>query len=32
MRFRLKACGLHLGASVTLLMLIFGLQYLGWYR
>src|SRR5258708_34883030 len=32
MRFRLKACGLHLCASLTLLTLIFGLQYLGWYR
>src|ERR1700730_12948658 len=32
MRFRLKACGLHLSASVTLLALIFGALYLGWYR
>lgn len=32
MRFRLKAFGLHLSASVTLLTLIFGALYLGWYR
>ena len=32
MRFRLKAFGLHLSASVTLLALIFGALYLGWYR
>jgi hypothetical protein len=32
MRFRLKAFGLHLSASVLLLTLIFGALYLGWYR
>src|ERR1700686_1104208 len=32
MRFRLKAFGLHLSASVTLLTLILGALYLGWYR
>jgi hypothetical protein len=32
MRFRLKAFGLHLSASVTALTLIFGALYLGWYR
>src|SRR6202521_2588308 len=32
MRFRLKAFGLHLSASVTLLTLILGSLYLGWYR
>ena len=32
MRFRLKAFGLHLSASLTLLTLIFGALYLGWYR
>src|ERR1700692_3390787 len=32
MRFRLKAFGLHLSASVTLLGLIVGALYLGWYR
>src|ERR1700730_11283333 len=32
MRFRLKAFGLHLSASVTVLTLIFGALYLGWYR
>jgi hypothetical protein len=31
MRFRLKAFGLHLSASVTVLTLIFGALYLGWY-
>jgi len=32
MRFRLKAFGLHLCASVTVLTLILGALYLGWYR
>jgi hypothetical protein len=32
MRFRLKAFGLHLSASATLLTLILGSLYLGWYR
>jgi hypothetical protein len=32
MRFRLKALGLHLSASATLLTLILGSLYLGWYR
>jgi len=32
MRFRLKAFGLHLSASLTLLTLILGALYLGWYR
>ena len=32
MRFRFKAFGLHLSASVTLLTLILGALYLGWYR
>src|SRR6266853_1680676 len=32
MRFRLKAFGLHLSASVTVLTLILGALYLGWYR
>jgi hypothetical protein len=32
MRFRLKAFGLHLSASVTLLTVILGALYLGWYR
>ena len=32
MRFRLKAFGLHLSPSVTLLTLILGALYLGWYR
>lgn len=32
MRFRLKAFGLHLSGSVTLLTLILGALYLGWYR
>jgi hypothetical protein len=32
MRFRLKAFGLHLAASVTLLTLIFGALFVGWYR
>jgi hypothetical protein len=32
MRFRLKASGLHLSASATLLTLILGSLYLGWYR
>ncbi len=32
MRFRLKAFGLHVSASATLLALIFGALYLGWYR
>jgi hypothetical protein len=32
MRFRLKAFGLHVSASLTLLTLIFGALYLGWYR
>ncbi|HEY0768310.1 MAG TPA: hypothetical protein VGD47_10170 [Steroidobacteraceae bacterium] len=32
MRFRFKAFGLHLSASVILLTLIFGALYLGWYR
>jgi hypothetical protein len=32
MRFRLKAFGLHLSASLTLLTLIFGALFVGWYR
>jgi hypothetical protein len=32
MRFRLKAFGLHVSASVILLTLTFGALYLGWYR
>ena len=32
MTFRRKAFGLHLSASVTLLTLILGALYLGWYR
>jgi hypothetical protein len=32
MRFRLKAFGLHLSASVSVLTLILGALYLGWYR
>ncbi len=32
MRFRLKAFGLHLLASATVLTLILGTLYLGWYR
>jgi len=32
MRFRLKAFVLHLSASVTLLTLIFGALFVGWYR
>jgi len=32
MRFRLQAFGLHLCASVTVLTLISGALYLGWYR
>jgi hypothetical protein len=32
MRFRLRAFGLHLLASLTALTLIFGTLYLGWYR
>jgi hypothetical protein len=32
MRLRLRAFGLHLSASVTLLTLILGALYLGWYR
>lgn len=32
MRFRLKAFALHLSASATLLTLILGSLYLGWYR
>jgi hypothetical protein len=32
MKFRLKAFGLHLLASTTVLTLIFGSLYLGWYR
>src|ERR1700676_2326311 len=32
MRFRFKAFGLHLSASVTLLTLILGALCLGWYR
>ena len=32
MRFRLRAFGLHLSASLTLLALTFGALYLGWYR
>jgi hypothetical protein len=32
MRFRLKALGLHLLASATLLTLILGILFLGWYR
>jgi hypothetical protein len=32
MRFRLKAFGLHLSASATLLIVILGSLYLGWYR
>jgi hypothetical protein len=32
MRFRLRAFGLHLLASLTALTLIFGSLYLGWYR
>jgi hypothetical protein len=31
MRFRLKAFGLHLAASASVLTLILGLLYLGWY-
>ena len=32
MKFRFKALGLHLLASATALMLIFGALYFGWYR
>jgi hypothetical protein len=32
MRFRLRAFGLHASASFTLLALIFGSLYAGWYR
>lgn len=32
MRFRLKALGLHLASSATVLILILGSLYLGWYR
>jgi len=32
MKFRFKALGLHLMASATALMLIFGALYFGWYR
>jgi hypothetical protein len=32
MKFRLKAFGLHLSASVTVLTLILGSLYFGWYR
>jgi hypothetical protein len=32
MRFRLKAFSLHLAASATVLTLILGLLYLGWYH
>ena len=32
MRFRLKAFGLHLLASASVLTLILGTLYLGWYR
>jgi len=32
MKFRFKALGLHLLASTTALMLIFGALYVGWYR
>lgn len=32
MRFRLKAFGLHLAASVTALALVLGALYAGWYR
>ncbi len=32
MRFRLKAMGLHLLASATVLTLVLGTLYLGWYR
>jgi len=32
MRLGLTAFGLHVSAGVTLLTLIFGAQYLGWYR
>jgi hypothetical protein len=32
MRFRLRACGLHLLASATVLTLVLGTLYLGWYR
>ncbi len=32
MQFRLKAFGLHLGASASVLTLLLGSLYLGWYR
>jgi hypothetical protein len=32
LRFRLKAFGFHLSASATLLTLVLGSLYLGWYR
>jgi hypothetical protein len=32
MKFRLKALGLHLALSATVLTLILGVLYLGWYR
>lgn len=32
MRFRLKAFGLHLAGSATVLTLVLGTFYLGWYR
>jgi hypothetical protein len=32
MKFRLKACGLHLAASATALALVCATLYLGWYR
>ena len=32
MKFRLKACGLHLTASATALALVWAALYLGWYR
>jgi hypothetical protein len=32
MKFRLKALGLHFGASTAALLLVLGTLYLGWYR
>jgi hypothetical protein len=32
MKFRFRALGLHLLASITVLMLLFGALYFGWYR
>jgi hypothetical protein len=32
MKFRLKACGLHLASSASVLALVLGTLYFGWYR